>query len=236
MARPTAGAPIPLSLGLGYVSRSRLPSFHAFRSASVPLHSMRSTAHLELSADACAPHLAALVTTLALSAFDTELLAAAPGALASHATRRHAALRILRPSSTTFPPRLPTRVSHTSRSPISPGIAAALAPSRPLRPMMPRIANTLYDSLHPAALFGALIGALKGLILVLTPDVGVRAHGPLLGALGNSGAGLETPELSFKGISDEVSLKAPYKQVGPLLPNSQSEAAQAEEGPSRLAL
>ncbi|KAH9038666.1 hypothetical protein EDB83DRAFT_2647319 [Lactarius deliciosus] len=190
------------------------------------------------------PHLAALVTTLALSAFDMELLAAAPGALASHATHRHAALRILRPSSTTFSLRLPARISHTSRSPISsPGIAATLAPSRLLRPMTLRIANTLYDSLHPPALFGALIGALKGLILVLTPDVGVHAHGPL----GNTGAGLETPELSFKGISDEVSLKAPYKQVGSLLPNVQAlrtlrlrtvttKAAQAEEGPSHLAL
>ncbi|KAH8990899.1 hypothetical protein EDB86DRAFT_2937671, partial [Lactarius hatsudake] len=165
-----------------------------------------------------------LVTMLALSAlilpaFDMELLAAAPGALASHATRRHTALRILRPSSTTFSLRLPAqRFTHlvlphfvglpSAPAPrlavldSSPGIAAALAPSRPLRPVTLRIANTLYDSLRPAALFGALIGAPKGLILVLMPDVGVRAHGPLLGALGNSGAGLETPELSFKGISD----------------------------------
>ncbi|KAH8981363.1 hypothetical protein EDB86DRAFT_3107194 [Lactarius hatsudake] len=220
-ACPTAGAPIPLPLGLGHVPRSRLPSSHASRSALAPSRCVCSTAYFELSADACAPHLAALMTTLALSAltlpaFDTELLVAAPGALASHTT-------------------------------LSPGLAAVLSPSRPLRPVTPCIANTLYDGLRPTALFGALIDALKGLILVLTPDVGVRAHGPLLGALGNSGAGLETPELSFKGISDEVSLKAPYKQVGPLLPNVQAlrtvrlrtvttEAAQAEEGPSRLAL
>ncbi|KAH9038653.1 hypothetical protein EDB83DRAFT_2677762 [Lactarius deliciosus] len=60
----------------------------------------------------------------------------------------------------------------------------------------------------------------------------------------NMGAGLE---LSLKGTSDEVSLKALYKQVGSLLPNMQAlrtlrlqtmttEAAQAEEDPLCLAL
>ncbi|KAH9168047.1 hypothetical protein EDB89DRAFT_2074291 [Lactarius sanguifluus] len=153
----------------------RLPSSHASRSASAPLRSVHSTAHLELSADdanVCTPRLVVLVTTLALSAlmlpaFDTELLAAVLGALASHATRRHAALHVLRPSSTTFSPRLPARVSHTSRSPFagvpsapaprlaildsSPSLAAALAPNRPLGRVTLRISSTLYDGLRPAA-------------------------------------------------------------------------------------
>ncbi|KAH8982357.1 hypothetical protein EDB86DRAFT_2970961, partial [Lactarius hatsudake] len=116
----------------------------------------------------------------------------------------------------------------------SPGIAAALAPSRPLRPVTLCIANTLYDSLRPVALFGALIGTLKGLIL-------------LLGALGNIDVGLETSELSLEGILDEVLLKTLYKQVGSLLQNVQvlcmlrlrtmtTTASQVEEGLLHLAL
>ncbi|KAH8981372.1 hypothetical protein EDB86DRAFT_3087164 [Lactarius hatsudake] len=262
-ACPTAGAPIPLLLGLVHVPRSRLPSSHASRSTLAPSRCVRSTAHFELSADdadACAPHLAVLVTTLALSALTlpafnrscssrrpallhlTLLCAFFDHLLAAPACARFTHIALLHFAGVPSAP-----APHLAALDSSPGLAAVLSPSRPLRRVTPCIANTLYDGLRPAALFGALIGALKGLILVLTPDVGVRAHGPLLGALGNSGAGLETPELSFKGISDEVSLKAPYKQVGPLLPNVQAlrtvrlrtvttEAAQAEEGPSRLAL
>ncbi|KAH9009521.1 hypothetical protein EDB84DRAFT_1193000 [Lactarius hengduanensis] len=130
-AHPTAGAPIPLSLDLGHVPRFRLPSSHVSQSASAPLRSVRCTAHLELSAadaEACAPHLVALVTKLALSAltlptFDTELLAAAPGALAFHVTRKHAALRLLRPPSRRACP----RASHTPHAP--PFRRSSLCPS-----------------------------------------------------------------------------------------------------------
>ncbi|KAH8990915.1 hypothetical protein EDB86DRAFT_3080213 [Lactarius hatsudake] len=237
-ACPTAGAPIPLPLGLVHVPRSRLPSSHASRSALAPSRCVRSTAYFELSADdadTCSSRRPALSHLTLLRAFFDHLLAAPACARFTHIALLHFA----------GVPSAPA--PHLAALDSSPGLAAVLSPSRPLRPVTPCIANTLYDGLRPTALFGALIDALKGLILVLTPDVGVRAHGPLLGALGNSGAGLETPELSFKGISDEVSLKAPYKQVGPLLPNVQAlrtvrlqtvttEAAQAEEGPSHLAL
>ncbi|KAH8991750.1 hypothetical protein EDB86DRAFT_3079610 [Lactarius hatsudake] len=85
----------------------------------------------------------------------------------------------------------------------SPGLAAALAPGRPLRRVTLYIAGTLYDGLRPAALFSALGGALKELGLVLAPDVDVRTRGRLLGVLGNTGAGLEVLELSLDGTSDE---------------------------------
>ncbi|KAH8984480.1 hypothetical protein EDB86DRAFT_2962913 [Lactarius hatsudake] len=149
-----------------------------------------------------------LVMTLALSAlilpaFDMELLAAAPGALASHATRRHAALRILRPSSTTFPPRLPTLPS----APVpplavldsSPGIAAALAPSRPLRPVTLHIANTRYDSLRLAALFGALISTLKELILILAPDVRRASTRTAVRCAGKHGCGARDVRAESRG-------------------------------------
>ncbi|KAH9038660.1 hypothetical protein EDB83DRAFT_2524439 [Lactarius deliciosus] len=192
---------------------------------------MCSTAHLELSADACAPHVA-LVTTLALHSrisrylqtrcpthsltfFDHLLAAPARARLTPHAPPFH--WSSLCPSAT--PCRDQQQPRHRGRSRSQPSA-------------LPRDATHYQHT---------------GLILVLTPDMGVRAHGPLLGALGNTGAGLETPELSFKDISDEVSLRAPYKQVGSLLLNVQAlrtlrlrtvttEAAQAEEGPSHLAL
>ncbi len=63
------------------------------------------------------------------------------------------------------------------------------------------IASTLYDGLRPAALFGALGGALTVLVLMLAPDVDVRKRGRLLGALANTGVGLE---VSLEGTSDEV--------------------------------
>ncbi len=71
----------------------------------------------------------------------------------------------------------------------SPGLAAALAPSFPLRRVTLRVASTLYDGLRPVALFGALGGSLKELVLVLAPDMDVRTRGQLLGALANTCAG-----------------------------------------------
>ncbi|KAI9433133.1 hypothetical protein H4582DRAFT_1006149 [Lactarius indigo] len=126
-----------------------------------------------------------------------------------------------------------------------PGLAVALVPDCPLRHVTLRIASTLYDGLRSAALFGALGGALKELMFVLPPDMDC---GRLLGALGNTGTGLEILELSLNSASDEVSLRALHKQVGSLLLNTQSlrmlhlqatlatEAAKSKEGPSRLTL
>ncbi|KAH8991799.1 hypothetical protein EDB86DRAFT_3103675 [Lactarius hatsudake] len=56
------------------------------------------------------------------------------------------------------------------------GLAAALAPSRPLRRVTLRIASTLYDGLRPAALFGVLGGSLKEVLLVLALDVDVHTR------------------------------------------------------------
>ncbi|KAH9012410.1 hypothetical protein EDB83DRAFT_2556922 [Lactarius deliciosus] len=209
------------------------------------------------------------VSALTLPAFDAELLAAAPGTLThltlladtlpyaffdgflaapARARLTHLALPHfvgVPPASQDVPSAAVPRLAVLDSSP---GLAAALAPGRPLRRVTLHIASTLYDGLRPAALFGALGGALKELGLVLAPDVDVRTRGRLLGALGNTGAGLEVLELSLDGTSDEVSLQALYKQVGSLLPNVQAlrtlrlrtslptEAAKAEEGPSRFAL
>ncbi|KAH9051716.1 hypothetical protein EDB87DRAFT_1733929 [Lactarius vividus] len=192
------------------------------------------------------------LSALTLPAFDAELLSAAPGTL-THLTLLADTLPYM-----FFDDFLATparaRLTHLALPHFlavldsSPGLAAALAPGRPLRRVTLRIASTLYDGLRPAALFGTLGDSLKELVLVLTPDVDVRTRGRLLGALGNTGAGLEVLELSLDGTSDEVSLQALYKQVGSLLPNVQAlhtlclrtslptEAAKAEEGPSRLAL
>ncbi|KAI9432377.1 hypothetical protein H4582DRAFT_2083718 [Lactarius indigo] len=63
-----------------------------------------------------------------------------------------------------------------------------------------RIASILYGGLRPAALFGTLGGALKEPVLVLALDVGMHTRGPLLGALGNTGIGLELLELSLRII------------------------------------
>jgi len=83
---------------------------------------------------------------------------------------------------------------------------------------------------------------------VPAPDVDVRTRGRLLGMLANTGAELELLELDLDGTSDEVSLQALFKQVGSLLPHVQAlrmlrlratlatEAANVEEGPSRLVL
>lgn len=305
--RARQSPPIPLSLVLAHVPRSRLPVLARVSkrfSAAAQLALYRT---LELSADnadACiarlagAPHLAELVTTLALRAyprahgasfvlalalalrsmralsaltlpaFDAELLAAAPGTLArltlladtlpyaffddflaapARARLTHLALPNfvgVPPAAHDVPPAAAPRLAALDSSP---GLAAALAPGRPLRRVTLRIASTLYDGLRPAALFGALGGALKELVLVLAPDVDVRTRGRLLGALAKTGAGLELLELSLEGTSDEVSLQALYKQVGALLPDVRAlrtlrlratlaaeDSAKAEEGPSRF--
>ncbi|KAI9433230.1 hypothetical protein H4582DRAFT_2082710 [Lactarius indigo] len=183
------------------------------------------------------------LSALTLPAFDTELLSAAPGTL-THLTlladtlpyaffddflaapARARLTHLALPHFVGVPPAAhevpPAAVPRLAVLDSSPGLAAALAPDRPLRSVTMRIASTLYDGLRPAALFGALGGALKELVLVLAPDVDVRTRGRLLGALGNTGAGLEILELSLDGTSDEVSLQALYKQVGSLLPNVQA--------------
>ncbi|KAH8977804.1 hypothetical protein EDB92DRAFT_1844491, partial [Lactarius akahatsu] len=209
------------------------------------------------------------LSALTLPAFDAELLSAAPGTL-THLTlladtlpyaffdgflaapARARLTHLALPHFVGVPPAaqdVPSAaVPRLAVLDSSPGLAAALAPGRPLRRVTLHIASTLYDGLRPAALFGALGGALKELGLVLAPDVDVRTRGRLLGALGTTGTGLEVLELSLDGTSDEVSLQALYKQVGSLLPNVQAlrtlrlrtslptEAAKSEEGPSRLAL
>ncbi|KAH9054853.1 hypothetical protein EDB87DRAFT_1688740 [Lactarius vividus] len=183
------------------------------------------------------------LSALTLPAFDAELLSAAPGTL-THLTlladtlpyaffddflaapARARLTHLALPHFVGVPPA--ARDVPSAAAPqlavldSSPGLAAALAPGRPLRRVTLRIASTLYDGLRPAALFSALGDSLKELVLVLAPDVDVRTRGRLLGALGNTGAGLEVLELSLDGTSDEVSLQALYKQVGSLLPNVQA--------------
>ncbi|KAH8978313.1 hypothetical protein EDB86DRAFT_2836893 [Lactarius hatsudake] len=98
--------------------------------------------------------------------------------------------------------------------------------------------TTLYNGLRLATLFGALGSTLKELGFVLAPDVDVRTRGRPIGALANTGAGLE-------GTSDEVSLQALHKLAvadsagashAPHAATLLTEAAKAEEGPSHLAL
>ncbi|KAH8978111.1 hypothetical protein EDB86DRAFT_3155434 [Lactarius hatsudake] len=164
------------------------------------------------------------LSALTLPAFDAELLAAAPGTL-THLTlladtlpyaffdgflaapaRAHLTHLAL-PHFVGVPPAaqdVPSAaVPRLAVLDSSPGLAAALAPGRPLRRVTLHIASTLYDGLRLAALFSALGGALKELGLVLAPDVDVRTCGRLLGALENTGAGLEVLELSLDGTSDE---------------------------------
>ncbi|KAH9062517.1 hypothetical protein EDB83DRAFT_2315391 [Lactarius deliciosus] len=197
------------------------------------------------------------LSALTLPAFDAELLAAAPGTL-THLTlladtlpyaffdgflvapARARLTHLALPHFVGVPPAaqdvLSAAVPRLAVLDSSPGLAAALAPG-------PRCTTAF--ALRPSLALG---GALKELGLVLAPDVDVRTRGRLLGALGNTGAGLEVLELSLDGTSDEVLLQALYKQVGSLLPNVQAlrtlrlrtslptEAAKAEEGSSRLAL
>ncbi|KAH9015286.1 hypothetical protein EDB85DRAFT_2280358 [Lactarius pseudohatsudake] len=132
------------------------------------------------------------LSALTLPAFDAELLSAAPGTL-THLTlladtlpyaffngflaapaRAHLTHLAL-PHFVGVPPAaqdVPSAaVPRLAVLDSSPGLAAALAPGRPLRRVTLHIASTLYDGLRPAALFGALGGALKELVLVLAPDV-----------------------------------------------------------------
>jgi hypothetical protein len=165
------------------------------------------------------------LSTLTLPSFDAELLAAAPGTitrltvladtlpyaffddfLAAPARARLTYLALphfvgVPPAAHDVPPTAAPRLAVLDGSP---GLVAALAPGRLLRRVTLRIASTLYDGLRPAALFGALGGALKELVLVLAPDVDVRTRGRLLGALANTGAGLELLELNLEGTSDDV--------------------------------
>jgi hypothetical protein len=73
-----------------------------------------------------------------------------------------------------------------------------------LRAANTRAANTLYDGLRPAALFGALESELRGLLLVLAPDVDARTCGRLLSALAKTSSELEALDLRLEGKSDEV--------------------------------
>jgi hypothetical protein len=165
------------------------------------------------------------LSALTLPAFNSELLAAAPGAvtrltlladtlpyaffddfLAAPARARLTHLALphfvgVPPAAHEVPSAAAPRLAVLDGSP---GLAAALAPGRPLRRVTLRIASTLYDGLRPAALFGALGGALKELALVLAPDVDVRTRGRLMGALANTGTGLEVLEMSLEGTLDEV--------------------------------
>ncbi|KAH8976800.1 hypothetical protein EDB86DRAFT_3094430 [Lactarius hatsudake] len=158
---------------------------------------------------------------------DAELLAAAPGTLT------HLMQLADTHSSTNFlaaPAR--TRLTHLAL-PHFVGVPPAAHDVPPAA--VPHIAgSTLYDGLHPAALFGAVGGSLKELVLLVPCPTWTRA------CEYEHGAGVVS--------RDEVSLQALYKQVGSLLPNVQAlrtlrvrvslptEAAKADEGPSRLAL
>ncbi len=133
-----------------------------------------------------------------------------------------------------------TAIPYLATLDASPGLAAVLAPDRPVQRVTLRVASTLYDGLRPAALFDALGSQLKELVFVLAPDVDARTRGRLLGALGKTSGGLEVLELRLEGKYDEVrarlfppyrgtnrvafvplqvALQALYKQVGTLLPN-----------------
>ncbi|KAN0137518.1 hypothetical protein V8E53_004569 [Lactarius tabidus] len=196
-------------------------------------------------------------SALTLPAFNSELLAAAPGAVTSltllantlpantlpyaffddflAAPARARLTHLALPHFVGVPP-----AAHEVPS------AAPPRPVVPLRHVTLRIASTRYDGLRPTALFNVLGGAWKELVLVLAPDVDVRTRGRLLGALANAGTGLEVFEISLEGTLDEVALQALYKQVGSLLPNVPAlrrlkvslatEIAVTEDAPSRLAL
>ncbi|KAH9165340.1 hypothetical protein EDB89DRAFT_1911509 [Lactarius sanguifluus] len=148
-----------------------------------------------------ASHLAALVTTLALRAyppyarpvlctranpaFDVKLLATAPGTL-SHLTLLTDTLPyaffddfLAAPARASYPPRAPhfVGVPHAAHDvPLASALRLAVARHRQLRHVTARIASTLYGGLRPAALFGALGGSPKELLLVLALDVDVPAR------------------------------------------------------------
>ncbi|KAI9429325.1 hypothetical protein H4582DRAFT_2089506 [Lactarius indigo] len=222
-------SPIPLSFVLAHVPRSRLPIIARVSKRFSTAAQLALYHTLDLFADACiawlacGPHLAALVSTLALRAYPPAhgpsfVLALLRRGVALH-DARHAYLPLTdtlpyaffddflaaparaRITHLTLPhfigvPRAahevpPAAVPRLAVLNSSPGLAVALVPGRPLRRVTLSIASTLYDGLRPAAPFGALGGALKELVLVLAPDVDVHMRWRLLGALGNTGAGLE---------------------------------------------
>ncbi|KAH8986635.1 hypothetical protein EDB86DRAFT_3082689 [Lactarius hatsudake] len=133
-------------------------------------------------------------------------------ALAADPTRRCTSLRI---TSMIFSPRLPAPcLTHLALPHFVGSLPRGCARSRPPRCVTLRIASAQYDGLHPATLF-------------------------VIGALGNTRAGLEVLNLSLEGTFDEVSYQALYKKVSSLLPNVQALRTLpiiADEGPSRLAL
>jgi hypothetical protein len=106
------------------------------------------------------------------------------------------------PGASEVPPS--TAVPHLASLDASPGLAAVLAPGRPVQRVTLRVASTLYDGLRPAALFDALGSQLRELVFVLASDVDARTRGRLLGALGKTSGGLEVLELRLEGKHDEV--------------------------------
>ncbi|KAH9051715.1 hypothetical protein EDB87DRAFT_1662441, partial [Lactarius vividus] len=179
-------------------------------------------------------------------AFDAGLLAAAPGALthltflllqAAHVScTSHYPISLACPLAPHDVP--PATAPHLAVLDRSSGLAATLAHLHLLRCMTLCIASTLYDGLHPVALFSALAGSLKELVLVLTPDMGVHTCGRLVGTVGNTGAGLEVLEPSLNRTSDEVSLQAlghgrthaRCKQVESPLPDVQARFVRSASG------
>jgi hypothetical protein len=104
----------------------------------------------------------------------------------------------------------PTAIPNLISLDASPGLAVSLAHGRllTLSQVTLRVTSTLYDGLRPAAIFGALFGAgvgqVKVLSLVMAADVDRRTRGRLLGVLAKMGEGLEVLELQLEGTSDEV--------------------------------
>ncbi|KAI9433141.1 hypothetical protein H4582DRAFT_2082598 [Lactarius indigo] len=135
-------------------------------------------------------------SALTLPAFDAELLSATPGTLTRltlltgtlpyafddddflTAPARARITHLTLPHFVGVPPAAhevpPAAVPRLAVLNSSPGLALAVAPGRPLLRVTLLMASTLYDGLRPAALFGALCGALKELVLVLAPDVDVH--------------------------------------------------------------
>jgi len=177
------------------------------------------------------------LATLTLPAFDADLLSAAPLTLTRltlltdtlpfaffdrFLTVRPQIVHLALPNFVGVPPgagEVPaTAVPHLTTLDASPGLAAALAPGRPVERVTLRVASTLYDGLRPAALFDALGSELKELALVLAPDVDARTRGRLLGALAKTGEGLEVLELHLEGKSDEVSSRLSWP-LPPFVPD-----------------
>ncbi|KAH9163117.1 hypothetical protein EDB89DRAFT_2079140 [Lactarius sanguifluus] len=143
----------------------------------------------------------ALYRTLELSADDADAcvsrLAGAPHLAAARITH------LVLPHFVNIPPAAhvvpPNAASHLAVLDSSPGLAAALGSRHPLCCLTLRIATTLYDGLHPAALFGALGGTRKELGLILAPNVDIRTRGRIR-ARGSRYLSC------LRGTSDEVSL------------------------------